>query len=368
MSRTPPEVFELPVEKIRAGYYSDEYFNTTKSIITSGDLGFGPEVVMQVFQKKHAYLAGIDEAIAVLKLCNGKLTTGVGSKWQNHWDMLEIKALNEGDRISPYEPVMHIKGPYGLFAHLETVYLGVLSRRTLIATNVREVCDAANGKPIFFFPARHDHWAVQTGDGMAAYNVGGVAGVSTAAQGSWWGGKGMGTVPHALIAAFNGNTVDAARAFASKYGNQVNVTVLVDYWNTSAQTAVEVADALRDKLWGVRLDTSETLQDRVCRAGIEDGWLQGNQNGVSADLVKIVRRTLDRSDHQNVKIVASGGFTPTKIRDFEAQEVPVDAYGVGSSLIRGDNAFTADIVMVERKRQAKVGRSMRSNDRLELVT
>lgn len=118
---------------------------------------------------------------------------------------LEIWALQEGDSIDPSETVMTIEGDYVLFAHLETVYLGCLARRTLIMRNVREVVAAAQGKPILYFPARHDHWLVRTGDGWAAH-VAGAIGVSTDAQASWWGGYGIGTVPHALIAAYGGDT------------------------------------------------------------------------------------------------------------------------------------------------------------------
>ena len=53
---------------------------------------------------------------------------------------------------------MTIEGDYVLFAHLETVYLGPMARRSLVMRNVRDVVEAAHGKPILFFPARHDHW------------------------------------------------------------------------------------------------------------------------------------------------------------------------------------------------------------------
>ena len=110
--------------------------------------------------------------------------------------------------------MLTIEGDYTLFAHLETVYLGVLTRRTLITTNVERVVEAADGKPIIFMPARHDHHRVQTGDGYAAYVAGAMVGqsigVTSDAQASWWGGRGVGTVPHALIAAYGGNTVLAA--------------------------------------------------------------------------------------------------------------------------------------------------------------
>jgi nicotinate phosphoribosyltransferase len=246
--RLDPEVFRLPVERIRAGYYSDAYFNFTRHLLK--ERGDHAHVTMQVFQKHRSVLGGIDEAIAVLKLCS------------DDWDALEVHALHEGDEIAPMETVMTIEGDYSLFSHLETVYLGCLARRSLIMRNVREVVDAAHGKPILFFPARHDHWLVQTGDGWAAH-VAGAIGVSTDAQASWWGGVGVGTVPHGLIAAFGGDTVEAARRFADRFADEMNVTVLVDFENDSVRTALEVADALGDKLWGVRLDTSERMVDRA---------------------------------------------------------------------------------------------------------
>src|SRR5437660_6936964 len=121
---------------------------------------------------------------------------------------------------------------YTTFAHLETLYLGVLSRRTLITTNVVRVLRAARGKPIIFMPARHDHHRIQTGDGYAAYVAGQVVGtpvgVTTDEQASWWGGKGVGTVAHALISAYGGNTVLAATKFAEWAPPDLNVVVLVD--------------------------------------------------------------------------------------------------------------------------------------------
>src|SRR5947199_2340245 len=255
--RLDPEVFRLPVEKIRGGWYSDAYFNFAKELLEAE--GRHSHVTMQVFQKHHAALGGIDEAIALLKLCSGQPSADGG--WQSGWEELDVRALHEGDEIAPYETVLTIEGDYSLFAHLETVYLGCMARRSLVMRNVREVVEAAGGKPILFFPARHDHWLVQTGDGWAAH-VAGAIGVSTDAQASWWGGRGVGTVPHSLIAAFGGDTVAAARAFAERWAHEMNVTVLVDFDNDSVRTSLEVADELGDRLWGVRLDTSDRLVDR----------------------------------------------------------------------------------------------------------
>jgi len=241
--RLDPAIFDLPVEKMRAGWYTDAYFNHARAALVED--GRHPNVVMQVFQKRHAYLGGMDEAIAILKLCADTFAD------------LTVHALYDGDSIEPHETVMTIEGDYTAFAHLETVYLGTLARRTLITTNTVNVLRAANGKPVIFMPARHDHHRVQTGDGYAAYVAGQIVGapigVTTEEQASWWGGSGIGTVPHALIAAYGGDTVAAATRFAEWASDDMNVTVLVDFENDSVRTALEVAHALGPRLWGVRL-------------------------------------------------------------------------------------------------------------------
>ena len=351
--RLPPEIFGLPVEKMREGYYTDAYFNHARETLLADDRR--PRVVMQLFQKRYALLGGMDEALAILKLCS------------HDWDELTVHALYDGERAAPYESVMTIEGDYTLFAHLETLYLGTLARRTLITTNVVRVLRAAAGKQVIFMPARHDHHRIQTGDGYAAYVAGQVVGtpigVTTDEQASWWGGKGVGTVPHALIGAYGGNTVLAASKFAEWAPPDLNVTVLVDFENDSVRTALEVARALGDRLWGVRLDTSESLVDR----SLWDEMGDFEPTGVNERLVHKVRDALDENGFERVKIVVSGGFTVEKIRAFEEQRVPVDAYGVGSSLIRGSNDFTADVVMVEGRPCGKVGRELRPNPRLSRV-
>ena len=349
MTRRPrldPSIFHLPVEKMRAGYYSDKYFVRTRDILLAN--GSRPRVAMQVFGKTHAYLGGIDEAIAILKLC------------AIEWQELVVHALRDGDEIQPWESVLFIEGPYDAFAHLETLYLGVLARRTKVGTNTRRVVDAARPKEVMFFPARHDHWLVQTGDGYAAH-VAGAIGVSTDAQASWWGSEGVGTVPHALIAAFGGDTVLATRKFAEHIPESVRVVTLVDFDNDCVGTSLACARALGRRLYGVRLDTSETMVDKSLIPAM--GTFK--PTGVNAQLVWNVRRALDGEGFQQVKIVVSGGFTVEKIRQFEEEGVPVDAYGVGSSLYQGRYDFTADVVMVDGKPVAKVGREYRPNPRLE---
>ncbi len=357
MSRLDPAIFNLPVGRLRSGYYSDAYFVHGKELLEAE--GRDPRVLMQVFQRHESVLGGIDEAIAVVKLGSGR--RGEDGTWEEAWDRLDVRALHEGDAVEPWETVMTIEGDYSLFAHLETVYLGCLARRSLVMRNVREVVDAAAGKPILFFPARHDHWLVQTGDGWAAH-VAGVIGVSTDAQASWWGGRGLGTVPHALIAAYGGDTAAAARAFAGRFAPEMNVTVLVDFANDSARTAVEVAEALGQDLWGVRLDTAGSLVDAGLARVDPDA-----APGVTVELAEHVREALDRVGHERVRIVVSGGFDAERIAGFERAGAPVDAYGVGSALLRGENDFTADVVRVDGRPCAKVGREERPNPRLERV-
>jgi nicotinate phosphoribosyltransferase len=351
-ARLDPQIFQLPVERMRAGYYSDKYFVYARDVLRADS--HDPIVTMQVFQKQQAWLGGVDEAIAVLKLC---LSDGYG------WSDLEVRALHDGDEVAPWEPVMTITGPYAAFAHLETIYLGVLARRTAVATNTRRAVIAAWPKPVIFFPARHDHWLVQTGDGYAAH-IAGAIGVSTDAQASWWGSRGMGTVPHALIAAYDGDTVRAAQALARHVEPDVNIIALVDFDNDSVATSLAVAHALGERLWGVRLDTSETIVDR----SILPQMGAFRPTGVNPQLVRNVRAALDAEGFTGVRIVASGGFDETKIRQFEKDRVPADSYGIGSFLLRDRYDFTGDVVRVGGRDLAKVGRTFRENDRLELVT
>jgi nicotinate phosphoribosyltransferase len=347
-SRLDPEIFNLPVAKMRAGYYSDKYFVRTREILLADR--YRPRVTMQVFGKAHAFLGGIDEAIAILRLC------------AMEWSELQVLALYDGDEVEPWETVLLIEGPYDAFAHLETLYLGVLSRRTRVATNTRRVVEAAAPKEIMFFPARHDHWLVQTGDGYAAH-IAGAIGVSTDAQASWWGSQGIGTVPHALIAAYGGDTVLATRKFADYVGPEVKLISLVDFQNDCVATSIEMARALGARLYAVRLDTSELLVDRSLCGEMGDF----KPTGVNPELVWNVRRGLDQAGYPDIRIVVSGGFTVQKIRAFEEMRVPVDGYGVGSSLFQGSFDFTADIVLLDGKPCAKVGRKYRPNSRLEPV-
>lgn len=346
--RIDPALFELPVDRIRTGDFSDVYFNRARESLRAA--GRVARVTWQVSARRAGWLGGIDESVALLKLCSDDFAA------------LEVHALYEGDRVEPWDTVLLVEGDYASFAHLETLVLGTLARRTRVCTNVRTLVDAARPKPIYYFGARSDHALLQPGDGLSAH-IGGAATVSTDAQGSFTGRKGVGTIPHALIAAHGGDTVAAALAVAAILPPEIHLIALVDYDNDSVATSLAVARALEGRLWGVRLDTSEFMVDR----SIVPAMGTFPPTGVNPALVWNVRNALDAEGFGEVRIVASGGFTVSRIRAFEEEGAPVDAYGVGASVHDGRWDFTGDVVQLGGKPQAKAGRELRSNGRMERV-
>jgi nicotinate phosphoribosyltransferase len=394
-------VFDLPVIELRAGYRAAVYFDRARRILQAER--DDTEVTIQVFQRNDGVVAGgIDEALAVLALGAGESVDQAAADrafadylnarnqarrsrqaggpdylkavraqveaevafdqfWRPAEGEVRARALRDGARVDAWQPVVEITAPYRLVAHLESVYLGVLARRSLVATNVARVVSAANGKPVLFFADRFDHWATQGGDGYAAF-VGGAQGVATDAQAAWWGERGLGTIPHALIAVYSGDTVAATAAFARQMPN-VPLVALVDFDNDSVATSLACARAFGDRLWGVRLDTSSTMVDRSLWNEMGDFI----PTGVNPRLVWKVRRALDAEGFGHIRVIVSGGFTAGRIAAFEAGGVPVDSYAVGSSLLKGGCDYTADVVLREGRPCAKAGRRYRESDRLEEV-
>jgi nicotinate phosphoribosyltransferase len=326
--------------------YSDHYFvNSREALIHAG---YNPRVLYQVFQRHEAVLCGMKY---VLDLLAG--TSEVA-----------IHGLKDGEKIAPKEPVMHLVGPARELLVYETLYLGLLARMTRVCTNVRTVVDAAAGKPVLFFPARFDIPETQECDGYAA-KIGGCAGASTAAQARAFNSSAVGTMPHALIAAYKGDTVAACVALADALPHEP-IWALVDFVNDSPQTAVDCFLALRERgrrLSGVRLDTSQDLVD------LSLGRLGKAEHGVTEALVFEVRRRLDEVGGHDVQIAVSGGFTVEKIRRFEAAHVPVDVYAVGEHFFSGSVPFTSDIVGYYEGEKfvpcSKVGREFQENPRFQ---
>ena len=292
---------------------------------------------MQVFGKADAFLGGIDEAIAILKLCS------------EDWSALEVPALYDGDAIAPWEVVLEIEGPYDDFAHLETLYLGVLARRTRVGTNTRRVVDAARPKQVMFFPARHDHWLVQTGDGYAAH-IAGAIGVSTDAQASWWGSEGIGTVPHGLIAAYGGDTVLASQKFLEHMDAGIRLVTLVDFENDCVRTSLELADALGDR--ALRRPARHQRDAGRPVGDSADGPLQAHRRETAAGAER-ARRARRGGASRTCTSWCPADSPSRRSGSSRRCSVPVDAYGVGSSLFQGRFDFTADVVQLEGNRAPK---------------
>lgn len=340
--------------RVGEGWFSAVYF--LKSCQIAQKYKSDNIVTMQFFQKENAVLCGTDEAIALIKM------------FAKEPEQLEIYSLKDGDKISPYETVMTITGPYQNFGYLEGIIDGILARRTSVATNVYNVVKTAQQgpvkKPVIFMGDRDDHYTQQAGDGYASF-IGGSTAQATHAMNEWWGKKGMGTMPHALIQLFEGDVVAAAEAYHETYPDD-DLVVLVDYNNDVITDSLKLAGVFGETLKGVRIDTSKNMVDSYfCR----NAHLLGkfDPRGANPELFFALREALDNEGYQHVKIVASGGFTIDKIKAFEEAAVPVDMYGVGSSLLKINISFTGDNVILNGKNEAKAGRSYHPNDRLEKV-
>ncbi|MFA8439237.1 nicotinate phosphoribosyltransferase [Pueribacillus sp. YX66] len=342
-------------ERVREGWFSAVYFLKTSEIAKR--YKSDAVVTMQFFQKTDdAVLCGTDEAIALVHT------------FAKNPEELEIMSLKDGDKISAFESVLTITGPYQSFGFLEGMIDGILARRTSVATNVYNVVKAASysgkQKPIIFMGDRDDHFSQQAGDGYSAY-IGGSTAQATHAMSEWWGKKGMGTMPHALIQLFNGDVVAATKAYYETFPED-EIMALVDYNNDVITDSLRVAREFKDKLNAVRLDTSRTMVDQYF---FRNQHVLGDfdPRGVNPQLIFALRKALDNEGFNHVKIVASGGFTKERILEFEQQNVPVDMYGVGSSLLNIHIGFTGDNVLLNGKPEAKAGRRYRPNPRLEKV-
>ncbi len=335
--------------KIKAGYYSAVYFLKTANILKHekpNDI-----VTIQFFQREeNVILAGIDACVELLK------TEAFNS------ESLEIVALTDGDLIQANEPVLKITGHYYQFGHLEGIIDGILARQTSIATNCHRVLQAANNKPVIYMNDRSDYYYNQENDGAAA-KIGGITNFVTAAQVTKLEDnyEPMGTVPHALIQAFNGDLIVALKAYQNFYPTD-KLVALVDYNNDVITDTLQVAHQFSN-LYAVRVDTSKALIDKYF-VGKESKYPADEINGVNKHLIRALRQALDHEGYQHVKIIVSSGFNAQKIATFEKEGVPVDIYGVGKLLAKINIGFTGDAVQLNGVDQAKVGRHNIVSNRL----
>ena len=349
ISRITNKTFQFP-DKIVSGFYSANYFLKSRKIVA--DNLPGHIVTMQWFQRRDdSKLCGVDEAIALLH------TFAVNP------EELLIEALNDGDIIQANEPVLKVTGKYENFGFLESLIDGILARRTSVCTNVYQVMKVIGDTPIFSMADRQDDYLTQVGDGYATY-VGGIKKVSTDAQGYWYGGKGMGTMPHALIQVCGGDVCKAADLYLKTFPEE-KVTALIDYHNNVVRDSLILARHLGTKLNGVRIDTSKSLIDHYFDDKDTSGF---DPHGVCKELVFALREALDSEGFNYVKITVSSSFSAEKIQEWKKLKVPVDMFGVGTYFVNNTTCgFTGDLVMLDGKPEAKEGRSNYPSSRLKKV-
>ena len=304
------------------GPASDIYFQRAHD--TLGAAGIDAIVTMDYFSSGAGLACGVAEAV---RLLGAVLKSGD-----------DVSALAEGEPMAERETVLRVRAPYSRFGVYETALLGMLSSCSGWATAAREIVDAAAGKPVISYGARHIHPLVGPVMEYSAI-IGGCVGCATPRGAALAGLKApSGTMPHAMILIF-GDTVTAAKAFDAHMPDEVPRIVLVDTFKDEAEESLRVADAIGYRLRGVRLDTPK------------------ERGHVTVDLVHEVRARLDQAGHKSVGIYVSGGLTAERIREFEAAKAPVDSYGVGMAIAAARPiAFTADIKEIAGKPIAKRGR------------
>ena len=321
--------------------YTAKYFGKTSNIIKK----HLPDsvVTLQFFQRKDdSILGGMEEALDFLKENTDT------SKYQ-------IRFLKEGSKINSLDVVLELKGNYSEFGIYEGLIDGLLSRGTSLATNAHWVVSAAKGKQVIFMGDRTDHYINQPLDGKAIA-LGGISTQVTDAQVELHDGKAVGTMPHALIQAFEGDLIKALKAYKDTYPDE-GLTALVDFNNDVILDSLKALKEFGKDLKAVRVDTSDGVSDAM--------FLNNEEYGVTPNQIKSLRGALDRVGGQHVKIIVSSGFNVEKIKRFENENTPVDVYGVGGSLLKINNTFTADAVELNGKQISKVGRSINDSSKLK---
>ncbi|WP_337897945.1 nicotinate phosphoribosyltransferase [Mesomycoplasma ovipneumoniae] len=322
--------------------YISDYFLDSQKILAK----FNPKniVILQFFQRKDfAVIGGMDEVLNFLVD-------------NTDYKKYKIRYLKDGTRVKKREIVLELEGPLHLFGHVEGIIDGILARSTSIATNAYLCKKAANDKEIIFMADRSDHYLMHQIDGKAA-KIGGISIFSNLAQSGKSTTKNFGSMPHSLIQNFDGDLIKTSQAYRKIFPDQPLVA-LVDFNNNVIEESLAVLAEFGQDLAGVRVDTSSNIADQMFEDPKKDDF------GINAKLIKKLREELDKNNGQHVKIIASSGLNPMKIRELEEQNTPVDLYGVGEYMLQIRNHFCADATVLNGKKLAKFGRFYRKNSKL----
>ncbi len=308
-------------EEIKAGRVTDVYFQRALEVLEAK--GVDKQVKAEFVAKdlpvdwQWAVLAGIEECARILE--------GVD---------VSVRCMREGTLFRPNQPVMEVQGRYSSFAVLETALLGLLCQASGIATKAARFKKLAGDRIVASFGARRMHPAIAPMIERAAF-LGGCDGVSTIVSAELLGDAPLGTMPHALMLVM-GSTVEAAKAFHEVMPPEVRRVSLIDTFNDEKFEAINVAEALGDNLFAVRLDTPSSRRGNFYR------------------ILEEVRWELDIRGYGHVKLFVSGGITEASVQELNPL---VDAYGIGTSISNAPVVdFSMDIVEVDGRPIAKRGK------------
>lgn len=326
------------LNKIYNAVYTALYLTKTKKILIDNKVKNNTILRFTHFSKEPLHVCGIKHVIDILKNVKGNF---------------KVYGVKDGDVVKAGEPILVIKGDYSAIAEYESVIDGLLARETSICNRTAKILSLIDTKQLIYMGDRADLYLTQPYDGYAAW-IAGMRIFTTKGHVELIPNKKnvkvVGTMPHALIQQFNGNLSKALKAYHKTYPND-GLSALVDYHNNVVKEIKDLDRDLRSKIVSIRIDTSSSVIDKSLSQSKEN-------KGVCPALVLKARKALDDNGMKHVKIVVSSGFDYEKIKKFINKKVPVDFYGVGSSIVKVDANITCDLVYLNGKKEAKFNRNL----------
>jgi nicotinate phosphoribosyltransferase len=356
--------------------YTDKYFAKTRTIVERfGDC----RVTYAAFMRR--------PVLFTPRLAVGWLQRVLAERGAE----VEIDLLHqEGDWVGAGEPLLYIRGPFRHLVDLETIFLQRLGPACVAAYNAYTMCTDLPYVAFLAMDARHCAgaemaemmaYAASVGSARARRETGakGFIGNATDATAHYFGqASGLGTMPHALI-GYAGSTLRAAEMFHEVFPDDP-LYVLVDFFGRELTDTLEVCRRFPDLAaagrLGIRLDThggrflegldvaaSYAVLERhvphairTYRTAEELAWLTGT--GVTAAAIYHMREQLDAAGCEQVKIIASSGFGPSKCKLMASVKAPIDVIGTGSYLPERwtETYATADVIAYDGDYRVKVGR------------
>lgn len=231
----------------------------------------------------------------------------------------DVDGYAEGELYFPGSPVLSVRGSFAECVILETLALSIFNHDTAVASAAARMVSAADGRPLMDMGSRRTHERAAVAASRAAY-LAGFAATSNLEAHRRYGVPTEGTSAHAFTLLYDGpNGPDEPAAFAAQVAALgVGTTLLVDTYDVTTGVANAVAVA-GTELGAVRIDSGDL--------------------GV---LARQVREQLDGLGATQTRIVVSGDLDEFAVAGLRAE--PVDSYGIGTSLVTGSGAPTANMV------------------------